>query len=148
MRRRDFLTSAAAATLAPGLLARAGGGEEADCCETTYASPAEAMQSPPETLLYVTAVRTGMKQEGPDYLATVDVNPGSRMYGQVVHRVEMPNVGDELHHFGWNACSSCHGDPEKMRRYIVLPGLNSGRIHILDAANPRAPKLIKVIEPE
>ncbi|MGR0317701.1 selenium-binding protein SBP56-related protein, partial [Klebsiella pneumoniae] len=19
--------------------------------------------------------------------------------------------GDEMHHFGWNACSSCHGDP-------------------------------------
>jgi selenium-binding protein 1 len=60
----------------------------------------------------------------------------------------MPNVGDELHHFGWNACSSCHGDPKLMRRYLIVPGLLSGRIHVLDAANPAAPKLHKVIEPE
>jgi len=147
MQRREFLASAAAATIAPGLLARARAADDADCCETTYATPADAMASPPETLLYVTAVRTGMKQEGPDYLATVDVDPKSKTYGQVVHRAEMPHVGDELHHFGWNACSSCHGDPEKSRRYIVLPGLNSGRIYILDAADARAPKLIKSIEP-
>jgi selenium-binding protein 1 len=34
-----------------------------------------------------------------------------------------------------------------MRRYLIVPGLVSGRIHILDAADPRAPRLHKVIEP-
>ena len=33
----------------------------------------------------------------------------------------MPNVGDELHHFGWNRCSSaCHG-PD--RSHLIVPGL-------------------------
>ncbi len=60
----------------------------------------------------------------------------------------MPQVGDELHHFGWNACSSCHGDSEKQRRFLIVPGNKSGRIHILDAGDSRAPKLHKVIEAE
>ena len=59
----------------------------------------------------------------------------------------MPNIGDELHHFGWNACSSCHGDASKQRRYLVLPGLRSSRIHIVDVIDSRTPKLHKVIEP-
>ena len=43
---------------------------------------------------------------GADALCVLDVEPGSSSYGQIVGRVEMPHVGDELHHFGWNACSS------------------------------------------
>ena len=64
----------------------------------------------------------------------------------------MPNTGDELHHFGWNACSSClcpnapHAHAE--RRYLVVPGLRSSRIHILDTKpDPKNPKIVKVIEP-
>ena len=38
------------------------------------------------------------------------MNPQSKTYGKVVHRLEMPYTGDELHHFGWNACSSCSWD--------------------------------------
>jgi selenium-binding protein 1 len=91
-------------------------------------------------------VGTGINK--PDYLATVDVDPKSSTYGRVIHRLEMPNVGDELHHFGWNACSSCHGDATRTRRFIVLPGLRSGRIHIVDALDVRAPQLHRVIEPE
>jgi 56kDa selenium binding protein (SBP56). len=58
----------------------------------------------------------------------------------------MPNVGDELHHFGWNACASCHG--KRARRYLIIPGIVSGRIHIVDTATPEKPKLHKVIEPD
>ena len=59
----------------------------------------------------------------------------------------MPNVGDELHHYGWNRCSSaCHG-PD--RSHLIVPGFRSSRIHILDVAgDPRRPRLEKVIEPE
>jgi selenium-binding protein 1 len=60
----------------------------------------------------------------------------------------MPYIGDELHHFGWNACSSCHGDASKSRRFMVIPGQRSSRIHIVDTADAKAPKLHKVIEPE
>ena len=60
----------------------------------------------------------------------------------------MPNLGDELHHFGWNACSSCHGDEHKARRFLIVPGFRSSRIHILDTEDQRAPRLHKVIEPD
>ena len=148
MRRRDFLASAAAAVapsfVASGVLAK----DDARACGATYASPDDALKSPREKLLYVTALYVGSDDKQPDYLATVDVDLTSPNYSKVVHRLAMPNAGDELHHFGWNACSSCHGDPEKSRRYLVLPGLRSGRIHIADAADTAAPKLHKVIEPQ
>lgn len=35
---------------------------------------------------------------------------------------------------GWNACSSCYGEPGKSRKYLVLPGLKSGRIYGAAAA--------------
>ena len=65
----------------------------------------------------------------------------------------MPNTGDELHHFGWNACSSClcpnAPHPHVERRYLVVPGLRSSRIHIIDTKpDPRNPKIVRVIEPE
>ena len=41
----------------------------------------------------------------PDAIAVLDLDRPSS-YGQVIHRVDMV-PGDELHHFGWNACSSC-----------------------------------------
>ena len=58
----------------------------------------------------------------------------------------MPNVGDELHHFGWNRCSSaCHG-PD--RSHLIVPGFRSSRIHIVNVADdPRRPRIEKVIEP-
>jgi selenium-binding protein 1 len=78
----------------------------------------------------------------------VDVDPDSPTYSEVIHRTPMPNLGDELHHFGWNACSSCHHDEGKERRFLIVPGNASSRIHIIDTADERAPKLHKVIEPE
>ena len=51
----------------------------------------------------------------------------------------MPKAGDELHHFGWNICSSCHGKPGD-RRYLIVPGLKSGRIHVVDAKDPLEPE--------
>src|SRR4051794_11019398 len=117
-------------------------------CGPGYASPEEAMQAEREKMLYTVALYVGTDVEEPDYLATVDVDPESPTYAQVIHRTPMPNVGDELHHFGWNACSSCHGEESKSRRFLVVPGQRSSRVHIIDTADERAPKLHKVIEPE
>jgi methanethiol oxidase len=117
-------------------------------CGPGYASPQEAMQAEPEKVLYAIALYEGTGVEKPDYLATVDVDPNSSTYCQVIHRTTMPYVGDELHHFGWNACSSCHGDEGKSRQFLVIPGFHSSRIYIVDTADERAPKLHKVIEPE
>ena len=89
----------------------------------------------------------------PDAIGVVDVKPGSKSFGRLVGQLDMPNVGDELHHFGWNACSASlcpwAPHPHVERRYLVVPGINSSRIHILDTkSNPRRPELVKVIEPE
>jgi len=147
MRRREFLATAAATTLSTSLLAKSARAhaDAEDACRT-YASPQEAMASPRERDLFVTALRVGITDQQPDYLAVVDVDPESSTYSKVVHRVMMPTPGDELHHFGWNACSSCHGKEGAMRRYLVVPGMKSGRIHIIDTKDPRAAKMHKVIE--
>ena len=113
-----------------------------------YASPEAAMKAEREKLLYTVALYVGTEVEQPDYLATVDVDPDSPTYSEVVHRTVMPNRGDELHHFGWNICSSCHGDPSKSRRFLVIPGQRSSRIYIVDTKDERTPELHKVIEPE
>jgi selenium-binding protein 1 len=111
-----------------------------------------AMAAPPEGLAYVVVLNPDGDSR-PDALAVLDVNPASSTYSQVVGRVEMPNPGDELHHFGWNACSAAlcpyAPHPHVERRYLIVPGLRSSRIHILDTKpDPRRPQIVKVIEPE
>ncbi|MET0769590.1 MAG: selenium-binding protein SBP56-related protein [Solirubrobacteraceae bacterium] len=105
------------------------------------ASPAEALQAPPEELLYLACLHEGTDVEKPDFLAVVDAE-----HGRVVHETPMPNVGDELHHFGWNRCSSaCHG-PD--RSHLIVPGFRSSRIHVVNVADdPRRPRIEKVVEP-
>jgi selenium-binding protein 1 len=110
-----------------------------------------AMRAPAERLAYVAMLNP--VPGGRDALGVVDVDPASPDYGRLVSRLDMPEANDELHHFGWNACSSClcpyAPHPHMERRYLVVPGLRSSRIHVIDTkANPREPKLVKVIEPE
>ncbi|NXM78682.1 SBP1 oxidase, partial [Serilophus lunatus] len=131
-----------------------------ESCGPGYASPLDAMKGkswesiptssrPREQLLYLPCISRSPGKENPDYLATVDVDPTSPTYCQVIHRLPMPHLWDELHHSGWNTCSSCFGDPGKSRRFLVLPGLLSSRIHVVDVGTqPRAPRLHKVVEPE
>eukprot|EP00887_Chlorella_sp_A99_P006032 scaffold22.g6032.t1 len=85
----------------------------------------------------------------PDYLATVDVDPDSSTYGQVIARTPVPYNGDELHHTSWNACSSCFLDATKTRFYLVAPTLQTGRVYGFDVTtDPRKPTLEKIVEPE
>ena len=117
---------------------------------TFYPSPKMAMQSPPEKIAYL-ALINGKKNATPDAIGVVDVDPDSKSYGRLIGQTDMPHAGDELHHFGWNACSSClcpyAPHPHMERRYLVVPGINSSRIHILDTKpDPRNPKIVKVIE--
>ena len=119
---------------------------------TFYPSPKMAMQAAPEKLAFVSLLNPSQNGSS-DALALVDVDPQSPKYGQIVGEMNMPFAGDELHHFGWNACSSClcpySPHPHMERRYLVIPGLRSSRIHIIDIKpDPRNPRLVKVIEPE
>jgi selenium-binding protein 1 len=117
---------------------------------TFYPSPRAAMHAKPEKLAYVASFDPTRKK--PDAMTVVDVDPASPSYARILETVAMPNAGDELHHFGWNACSSClcpnAPHPHVERRYLVVPGLRSSRIHILDTRpDPRKPRIVKVIEP-
>ncbi|MFD1641175.1 selenium-binding family protein [Halohasta litorea] len=114
-----------------------------------YATPQAAIeQSERETVAYVPALYVGTDVDAPDMLTVVDVDPESETYCNIIDRIEMPTKGDELHHFGWNACSSsCHMEAME-RRYLVVPGNRSSRIHIIDTEDRRNPELVKVIEPE
>jgi methanethiol oxidase len=119
---------------------------------TFYPSPKLAIEAPPEKHAFVALLNP--KHAGrSDAIGVIDVDPSSDGYGTLVGQVEMPNSGDELHHFGWNACSAClcpyAPHPHTERRYLVVPGIRSSRIHIIDTKpDPRNPKIVKVIEPE
>jgi methanethiol oxidase len=116
---------------------------------TFYPSPAEAAAAPAETHAYVVTLNTGTNGDrAPDALTVIDLQEGSSTYGQPVGRLDMPDVGDELHHFGWNACSSAlcpwAPHPHVERRYLLVPGLRSSNIHVVDTKADQ-PKLVKTI---
>src|SRR5215212_6389205 len=123
---------------------------------TFYGSPGEAMAAPPERLAYVAAYdRAGQAN---DAMAVVDVEESSDSFGRVVGWSELPTAGNELHHFGWNACSSAlchqghgdhgHGAPLE-RRYLIVPGIRSSRTYVLDTkADPLAPTVVREIPAE
>src|SRR3954465_3077019 len=140
---------------------------------TFYPSPPDAAAAPPETHAYVVTLNTGTNGDrGPDALTVIDLEdgsptyghlvgapdqppPGARAppYGQLVGRLDMPAPGDELHHFGWNACSSAlcpwAPHPHVERRYLLVPGLRSSRLHVIDVKDdPANPKIVKVVERE
>ncbi|MDQ3454974.1 MAG: selenium-binding family protein [Actinomycetota bacterium] len=121
---------------------------------TFYRSPGEAAAAPVERLAYVVAFdRAGEKS---DALTVIDVDGDSDTYGQIVGWADLPTKGDELHHFGWNACSSAlmheghdMGEDGLQRRYLLLPGLRSSNVHVYDThPYPANPTLVKTITAE
>jgi selenium-binding protein 1 len=73
-----------------------------------------------ERFLYVATI--AQSATDPDFVAVIGADPRRADFGRIVNRVDMPNVGDELHHFGYSI------DQER----LIVPGLFSNRIHIFD----------------
>lgn len=132
---------------------------EMPCCASPngpgYATPLSAMRDGErEKIVYLPLVALNKENPDlpptdPDALATVDVDPESPKYGQVLHILDMPHVGDELHHSGWNTCSSCFGNKNQSRDKLILPSLGSDRIYIVDVGtDPLKPKVHQTVEPE
>src|SRR2546430_9446555 len=129
---------------------------------TFYRSAQAAAAAPPERLAYVATLTTpGPDGEArPDAIVVLDTDPQSPSYGGIVGRVDMTQTGYELHHSGWNACSAClchiesnghagHDHDTEERRYLVVPGLRSSRIYIIDTKpDPTKPTIVKTIEPD
>lgn len=80
-----------------------------------HPSPRLAMQAPKEHYAYVALLRPDKAKPGA--IAVVDTTHGSAGYSRVAHTAELTTPGDELHHFGWNACSSmpCPLTPNRVR---------------------------------
>ena len=116
---------------------------------TFYSIPKIAMEAPREELGYIAPLRTDGRA---DALGVLDLNPKSPTFSKAIYELVLAHAGDELDHFGWNACSSnlcplsCH--VFSGRRYLIVAGIRSSRIYIVDTKpDPRKPHLIKVIEP-
>src|SRR5260370_36361483 len=118
---------------------------------TFYPSPRMAMQAAPERIAYVSLLNV-TKNGKRDAMGVIDVDPRSSTYGQFVGQGDFPHDDNELHHFGWNACSAClwphNPHPHMERRYLIVPGIGSSRSHILDTeTDPDDPKMLEGIEP-
>src|SRR6266478_3252960 len=118
---------------------------------TFHASPKLAMEASSENFAYTLLLSPDFSK--PDALAVIDVKLGSPAFSQIVHTVTMPYKGDEFHHFGWNACSLAlsplTGHAFLERRYLIIPGLRSSRIYVVDTKpDPTKATIHKIIEPE
>jgi selenium-binding protein 1 len=72
--------------------------------------------------------------DGNDKLVTIDANPKSKRYGQVVHTLAVPGRG-EAHHMGFT----------DDRRYLWAGRLDDNKIFVFDMLKPSQPKLVRTI---
>jgi methanethiol oxidase len=72
--------------------------------------------------------------DGNDKLVTIDVNPQSKQYGQVIHKISVAGRG-ESHHMGFT----------DDRRYLWAGRLDDSKIFVFDLKNPAKPTLTRTI---
>lgn len=107
-----------------------------------------------EQLLYVVTIQPNIDEPHGDYLSTIDVDPESQTYSTIIHRTFTNKTNNELHHSGWNACSSCHtveegtpADKIPKRNKLVLPALHTNRVYVFSVEkDERKPVLWKEVD--
>jgi selenium-binding protein 1 len=105
-------------------------------------APAETCLSPfvkrlgrPEKILYLFCIDADAKDH--DFLAVIDVQPGSKDYGKVTYQLDLGSSGNETHHFGFT----------DDRTHIWGCSLFSSRVFLISVADdPARPKLVKVLD--
>ena len=103
--------------------------------DETCMSPYMAKIVGQEDFVYVWTLGVEGLGDGQDKLVTVDVNPNSSNYGQVVHTLSVGGR-NEAHHSGFT----------DDRKYLWAGGLDTSKIFIFDvASDPAKPKLHRVI---
>ncbi len=103
--------------------------------DETCMSPYMAKIVGQEDFVYVWTLGVEGLGDGQDKLVTVDVNPNSSKYGQVVHTLSVGGR-NEAHHSGLT----------DDRKYLWASGLDTNKIFIFDVAtNPAKPSLHRVI---
>jgi selenium-binding protein 1 len=73
-----------------------------------------------ERYLYVATI--AQSATDPDFVTVIGADPRRADFGEIVNRIDMPNIGDELHHVGYS------GDQDR----LIVPGLFSNRIHVFE----------------
>jgi selenium-binding protein 1 len=123
-----WLGFACAAVVAAGLVgalaARSATGDASllriDHAALGHLPASDSRRAEQERFLYVATI--AQSPTDPDFIAVIGADPRRSDYGEIVNRIDMPNVGDELHHFGYS--------PDQRR--LIVPGLFSSRIHVFD----------------
>ncbi len=125
---RLFVAAAAAlAVVAPLGLAQAD-----ETCNSPYMSRLIKGQ---ESYLHVWALGIKGVGDGSDKLVTIDVEPGSKRFGQVIHTLSVGGRG-EAHHMGFT----------DDRKYLWAGRLDDSRIFVFDVgSNPAKPRLVNTI---
>src|SRR5688500_18217892 len=88
-------------------------GLEGKPLEDRSSEPYDVHGKQQERFLYVATI--AQSATDPDFIAEIGADPRFHDFGKIVNRVDMPNVGDELHHFGYSA------DQHR----LIVPGLFS-----------------------
>jgi selenium-binding protein 1 len=127
-----FSTFAGAAALAVTAVLGVNPALADETCNSPYMSNLIKGQ---EDFLYVWTLGVEGMGDGFDKLVTLDVNPASNKYGQVVAQVSVGARG-EAHHAGFT----------DDRRFLWAGGLDDSKIYVFDVhTNPGKPKLVRTI---
>jgi methanethiol oxidase len=73
-----------------------------------------------ERFVYVSTI--AQSRTDPDFIAVIGADPRRKDFGKIVNRIDMPNIGDELHHYGYSAD----------QKRLLVPGAFSSRMHVFD----------------
>ena len=125
----------AAAIAASGLLGSIGAARADETCNSPYLAKLIKGQ---EDFIHVWTLGVEGQSDGRDKLVTIDVNPKSKRYGRVVHKVSVAGKPrGEAHPMGFT----------DDRRYLWAGGLDDSRIHVFDVgSNPAKPRLVKTLQ--
>ena len=112
-----------------------------------YATPQLAREQPPEQFAYVAALYEGTGIDRPDFIAVVDVDPGSDSYG----------ADRSSHRYAERRGRTASFRLERVLLGLPLAataghdgraGMRSSRLHIIDISEPRKPRIKNIIEGE
>lgn len=89
-----------------------------------------------EDYLHVWTLGVAGMGDGADKLVTIDVAPGSKTYGQVIHQLSVGGRG-EAHHMGFT----------DDRKYLWAGRLDDNKIFVFDVgSNPAKPRLVRTMD--
>jgi selenium-binding protein 1 len=129
---RPRLLPAACFAVAFALAAPLGTAVADETCNSPYTARLIKGQ---EHYLHVWTLGVQGLGDGSDKLVTIDVEPGSKTYGKVIHQLSVGGRG-EAHHMGFT----------DDRKFLWAGRLDDNKIFVFDVgSNPAQPKLVRTI---